>query len=185
MQASCAAASDAAVNVRIFPVHREYDCIYVYSVLGIRKFRSANHLAVSHHRNLLLRPTIILHTRSEWLSLTRYYLADCFAAMCFGSLAKYSMKGPGHRILWRKCQFVYKLGYSHFTYKLLSPYIKHGHKRHKKKTFFSMRGIDVTTLRNAMFTIQTHRLPNCYNKNGIFARDIAVDSKECKKGFTL
>lgn len=95
------------------------------------------------------------------------------------------MKGLGHRIYVRKGKFLYSLGYSHFLYKQLPLDVKHSPKRHKKKPFFALRGIDIVQLRNAMFTIQSYRLPNCYNKNGIFVRDIVVEFKECKKGFML
>jgi hypothetical protein len=77
------------------------------------------------------------------------------------------MKGLGHRIFVRKNSFLFKLGYSHFIYKLLAFELKHNTKRHKKKPFFAVRGMNVVTVRNSMFMIQSYRLPNCYDKNGI------------------
>jgi len=95
------------------------------------------------------------------------------------------MKGLGHRIFVRKSNFLFKLGYSHFIYKSLPLDIKHNKKRNKKKPFFAVRGMNVVSVRNSLFTIQSYRLPNCYDKNGIWVRDIIVDLKKSKKRFLL
>ena len=95
------------------------------------------------------------------------------------------MKGLGHRIFFRNHNFLFKLGYSHFLYKLLALDLKHNRKRNKKKPFFAIRGMNVVNVRNSLFTIQSYRLPNCYDKNGIWVRDVIVELKKSKKRFLL
>ena len=111
--------------------------------------------------------------------------SDCLYGLRFGYLSKYRMKGLGHRIYRKRSTFLYKLGYSHSIYKSLDLDVIQSPKRHKKKPYIALRGINSTSSGNASYTIQTYRVPNCYCGNGFFVRDFVVDKKEGKKGFML
>jgi hypothetical protein len=178
--------SSSAFNINKFLVYGEHDFVLIYSMLGIKKVKSShyyiniNDITLSVFSCLLISVDIC---SSVLLFLNN--ISDCFFSTCFGFLVKYKMKGLGHRIFFRKNNFVFKLGYSHFIYKQLALDLKNSKKRFKKKPFFAIRGIDIVNLRNAIFAIQSLRLPNCYDKNGIFVRDIVVEWKQGKKGFML
>lgn len=165
-----------------FLIYSEFDLVFVYSRLGITKFRSYGILIVVYKTSICIF-TIFFMCLSLQLCIS--HIQDCIKSTCFGFFAKYRMKGLGHRIFIRKNSFLFKLGYSHFLYKLLALDLKHNKKRHKKKPFFAIRGINLVNVRNAMFTIQSYRLPNCYDKNGIWVRDIVVELKKSKKRFLL
>lgn len=95
------------------------------------------------------------------------------------------MKGLGHRIYIKRNNFVYKIGYSHTVYKVLDLNLVNNQKRFKKEVYFALRGIDNINVTNALLTIQSYRIPNCYCFNGIFIHGISVEAKEGKKGFFL
>lgn len=158
----------AAFNMSTFLVYSEYDYVLIYSKLGIQKFKSEYiYIVIQNTTISLFRSLFSTKYMCNSLILCSSYIQDCFRSTCFGFFAKYRMKGLGHRIFVRKNNFLYKLGYSHFIYKLLALDLKHNKKRNKKKPFFAIRGINLVNVRNAMFTIQSYRLPNCYDKNGI------------------
>lgn len=158
----------AAFSISTFLVYSEYDYVFVYSKLGINKFKSEYIYMIVHNTTVCLFSNMFV-TKFVCVSLAlcRYYMQDCFKSTRFGFFAKYRMKGLGHRIFVRKNNFLFKLGYSHFIYKLLSLDLKHNKKRNKKKPFFAIRGMNVVNVRDAVYTIQSYRLPNCYDKNGI------------------
>lgn len=112
-------------------------------------------------------------------------LSRCFIGTLFGFYLKYRIKGLGHRIYIKKNIFVYKIGYSHLVYKILSFDLHNPPKRFKKQYYFALCGTDSERVNNAVFTIQTYRIPNCYCYNGIWVHDVVVEGKEGKKGFML
>jgi ribosomal protein L6P/L9E len=165
----------AAFSVSMFIVYSEYDYVLIYSKLGILKFRSQYIYAITHNTNISLCSSLFLNKYiCNGIVSCSAYIQDLFRSTCFGFFAKYRMKGLGHRIFVRKSSFIFKLGYSHFIYKLLSLDLKHNKKRNKKKPFFAIRGMNLVNVRNSMFTIQSYRLPNCYYKNGILVLYIIV-----------
>jgi ribosomal protein L6P/L9E len=158
----------AAFSISTFIVYSEYDYVFVYSKLGINKFKSEHIYMIVHSATICLCYNMfVTKLVSDSLALCCSYIQDCFRSTRFGFFAKYRMKGLGHRIFVRKNNFLFKLGYSHFIYKLLDLDLKHNKKRNKKKPFFAIRGMSLVNVRNAVFTIQSYRLPNCYDKNGI------------------
>lgn len=172
----------ATFNTSTFIVYSEFDLLMVNSRIGANKFRSSGICVVIYGTTICVSSTQLL---SNSLQLCLSYIQDCLLSTCLGFFAKYRMKGLGHRIFVRKNSFLFKLGYSHFLYKLLALDLKHNKKRNKKKPFFAIRGTNLVNVRNAIFTIQSYRLPNCYDKNGIWVRDIIVELKKSKKRFLL
>jgi ribosomal protein L6P/L9E len=112
-------------------------------------------------------------------------ISNCFWGTCFGFFSKYRIKGLGHRIYLKRNNFVYKIGYSHTVYKLLGLNLINSPKRFKKEYYFAIRGLDLVDVRNAVYSIQSYRIPNSYCLNGIFVHGIVMQEKEGKKGFML
>lgn len=70
-------------------------------------------------------------------------------------------------------------------YKLLGFNLLNSPKRFKKEYYFAIRGLDLISVRNSVYIIQSYRIPNSYCFNGIFVQGLVVQAKEGKKGFML
>jgi len=117
------------------------------------------------------------------------HLLHCFATAFigtrFGYPGKYKIKGLGHRLHYRSNQMIFKLGYSHVVYRLLDLDITSSPKRHKKKPYFAVRGINSTKLHNSLSILKNFRVPDVYCLNGISVRTELYVRKEGKKSFML
>ena len=172
-------------NASDFVCYSESKFVLVYGYLGILKFKSSNDIISYTSNNVLFlfSDTFYLHSISKKLYISA--ISRCFWGTCFGYFLKYRMKGLGHRIYIKRNNFVYKIGYSHTVYKVLDLNLINNQKRFKKEVYFALRGIDNINVTNALLTIQSYRIPNCYCFNGIFIHGISIEAKEGKKGFFL
>jgi ribosomal protein L6P/L9E len=177
--------SKTTFNSCDFVCYSESKYILVYGYLGILKFRSSIEIIsyISNSRLSIFNDSFDIRYISNKLYIS--VIARCFWGTCFGYFLKYRIKGLGHRIYIKQNNFVYKIGYSHTIYKMLDLNLLNYPKRFKKEYYFAIRGIENMNVINALLTIQSYRIPNCYCFNGIFIHGITVEAKEGKKGFFL
>jgi ribosomal protein L6P/L9E len=173
----------SSFNASIFLCYAESHALSLCGPLGITKYRNDN-------SSFIFSETGWISLLSKFVSntpvkLARAAMSTSFCGIYFGFYNKYRMKGLGHRIYLHRNNFVYKLGYSHLVYKLLSLDLINSPKRFKKEYYFAVRGISNIGVQNAVNAIQSYRIPNCYCFNGIFIHRVIVEAKESKKGFML
>lgn len=172
-------------NLSDFILYVESKYLLVTGCLGIRKLKYTADFFIYTDNNFLY----FLNSSYRWYDFSSKllfsYLSILLHSTSFGFYSKYRIKGLGHRIYIKRNNFLFKIGYSHLVYKVLPLNIVNNPKRFKKEYYFAIRGIDNCSVYNAVYTIQSYRIPNCYCFNGIFVHGTQVDPKEGKKGFML
>lgn len=101
-----------------------------------------------------------------------------------GNTLKYKVIGLGHRGYYSRNIFFFKLGYSHLVFCFL-PFFFFSKKKKKKNRFYTIYGVDNIQLNNFFFFLQSLRIPDIYNFNGIFNRIDFFEKKKSKKAALL
>ena len=97
---------------------------------------------------------------------------------------KYKIVGLGHKVLYSKNNYLFKLGYSHMIYCLI-PFNIRGKKKKKKLLFNKLYSINSIKLNNFFYYIKHLRIPDIFSMNGIFNRIHYMEFKRGKKTFLL
>jgi hypothetical protein len=154
---------------------------------GIAKFKISNSCDIHKTSNVIyIRKTYfsLLHKYLNTIFYSIKLIANYIKNLIISFFIKYKVIGLGHKILYSKGVYLFKLGYSHLIYCFI-PLQHGGVKKKKRKLFNKLFSINKISLNNLFFILNKLRIPDIFSMNGIFNRALYMFFKKGKKSFLL
>jgi ribosomal protein L6P/L9E len=173
-----------------FLVFSENNILLIASRLGILKLKIKNNLVFYVINNIIIiknNYNFILKKYKNYNNYLYYFInniSNLTNNLTVGYSIKFKVVGLGHKLLYSKNNYLFKLGYSHMIYCFI-PLVFSSKKKLKKKLFNKINSIEAITVNNFFFYIKHLRVPDIFSMNGIFDRAFYIEFKKGKKSFLL
>lgn len=164
-------------------IYTESNYIYINSTLGSAKLKYILDLFYpSVLDNFLFFYSSIKNQISFFIFFNKFSML--LHSLNVGYRAKYRIIGLGWKSFYYKNFLLFKLGYSHLVFFFL-PFELSSFKKKKKKTYYTIVGLNDSVLKDTFFFLKNLRIPDIYSMNGVFSRVEFVEFREGKKSFLL